>query len=131
MPPLRPRQVSNHLELVKADPKRDSDPQDLAWKRQQAAWMLGPALLDDLGGPDVDSRWLALNNTTHCGKLAVLCRLLADWHAACDKARSGGGGATSSRALPRVATPQAHVPRAGLPPRATTPAALVAAQRCG
>lgn len=72
-------QIANHLELIKASPDRDEDPVALKWKRELATWLLGDEL-QLLGGPDLDKRWLSLISTSHCGKLAVLCKLLARWH---------------------------------------------------
>eukprot|EP00873_Tetraselmis_striata_P001539 jgi/Tetstr1/421803/TSEL_012706.t1 len=82
------QKVSNHLELVKADPQRVAgDAAALARAEEQAALVLG----DDapaLGGLCADRGFLASSDTAHCGKMAALKQLMARWAGE----RAGGGG---------------------------------------
>jgi hypothetical protein len=69
-------QVSNHLELVKPNPKDDREKQ-LKDEEFATAALAEDALL--LGGVKQDESFLGLSDAQHCGKMQTLEILLADW----------------------------------------------------
>ena len=75
--------VSNHLELLKPDPR--DEPRKYERDRAVAAVALGEDA-DALGGADhADANFQRLSDATHCGKMLALERLLAIWHEQNDK----------------------------------------------
>ncbi|CAK9268884.1 unnamed protein product [Sphagnum jensenii] len=70
------QQVSNHLELVKPNPKDDREKQ-LKDEEFATAALAEDALL--LGGVKQDESFLGLSDAQHCGKMQTLEILLADW----------------------------------------------------
>ncbi|CAM6043473.1 unnamed protein product [Sphagnum compactum] len=70
------QQVSNHLELVKPNPKDDREKQ-LKDEEFATAALAEDALL--LGGVKQDESFLGLSDAQHCGKMQTLETLLADW----------------------------------------------------
>ncbi|CAM6068482.1 unnamed protein product [Sphagnum tenellum] len=70
------QQVSNHLELVKPNPKDDREKQ-LKDEEFATAALADDALL--LGGVKQDESFLGLSDAQHCGKMQTLEILLADW----------------------------------------------------
>ncbi len=75
-------QVSNHLELVKPNPKDDREKQ-LKDEEFATAALAEDALL--LGGVKQDESFLGLSDAQHCGKMQTLEILLADWLCQGDK----------------------------------------------
>lgn len=55
-----------------------------AYELQLAGLVLGPDA-DDFGGVVGGVNWLAMSDTSHCGKMAALEQLLSVWHSQQDK----------------------------------------------
>lgn len=75
-------QLSNHLELIKPNPKDDEDKQ-----RKYAAFadaVLGSDV-DLVGGSARNESFMAMSDVMHCGKMRALERLMHSWISMCDK----------------------------------------------
>jgi SNF2 family DNA or RNA helicase len=94
-------QVSNHLELVKADPQRlaaaahcaEELSLSMARAEEQARLVLGEDA-EALGGLCTDRSFLATSDAQHCGKMVALKQLLGQW-----AAERGRGGADAPKVL--------------------------------
>ena len=75
-------QISNHLELIKPNPKDDTDKQKK--DAQFAASVLGPDI-DLVGGNVQNESFMGLSDVSHCGKMRALEKLLLSWISKGDK----------------------------------------------
>lgn len=76
--------ISNHLELMKPDPR---DPPEKQEKDRAFAAMALGADAHLIGGTEAESSFMGLSDTQHCGKMRALESLLEDWKAQGDKVR--------------------------------------------
>jgi DNA excision repair protein ERCC-6-like 2 len=75
-------QISNHLELIKPNPKDDPDKQ--VKDAKFAAAVYGPDI-DLVGGSMQNESFLGLSDAEHCGKMRALEKLLLSWFSHGDK----------------------------------------------
>ncbi|RZB75413.1 Switch 2 isoform C [Glycine soja] len=76
------QQISNHLELIKPNPKDDPDKQNK--DAEFAAAVFGPDI-DLVGGNTQNESFMGLSDVTHCGKMRALEKLLYSWFSQGDK----------------------------------------------
>ncbi|XP_027191860.1 switch 2 isoform X3 [Cicer arietinum] len=76
------QQISNHLELIKPNPKDDPDKQ--VKDAKFAAAVYGPDI-DLVGGSMQNESFLGLSDAEHCGKMRALEKLLFSWFTHGDK----------------------------------------------
>ncbi|XP_058730401.1 switch 2-like [Vicia villosa] len=76
------QQISNHLELIKPNPKDDPDKQIKDAKF--AAAVYGPDI-DLVGGSTQNESFMGLSDAEHCGKMRALEKLLLSWFSHGDK----------------------------------------------
>ncbi|KAI5387826.1 switch 2 [Lathyrus oleraceus] len=76
------QQISNHLELIKPNPKDDSDKQ--VKDAKFAAAVYGPDI-DLVGGSMQNESFMGLSDAEHCGKMRALEKLLFSWFSHGDK----------------------------------------------
>ncbi|CAK8577032.1 unnamed protein product [Lathyrus sativus] len=76
------QQISNHLELIKPNPKDDPDKQIKDAKF--AAAVYGPDI-DLVGGSMQNESFMGLSDAEHCGKMRALEKLLFSWFSHGDK----------------------------------------------
>ncbi|KAK9804888.1 hypothetical protein WJX72_010344 [[Myrmecia] bisecta] len=73
------QKISNHLELIKADPEElKNDPFKLERQKEVAAMVLGEDL-ELAGGPTTNCDFLSVSNSDNCGKMLALEKLLELW----------------------------------------------------
>lgn len=75
-------QISNHLELIKPNPKDDPDKQRK--DAEFAAAVFGPDI-DLVGGNVQNENFMGLSDVKHCGKMRALEKLLFSWISQGDK----------------------------------------------
>nr|XP_027061530.1 switch 2-like isoform X1 [Coffea arabica] len=76
------QQVSNHLELIKPNPKDDPDKQR---KDAEFAAAVFGTDIDLVGGHTQDESFMGLSNVKHCGKMRALEKLMFSWLSRGDK----------------------------------------------
>ncbi|CAO2813141.1 unnamed protein product [Amaranthus hypochondriacus] len=79
---LKLQQISNHLELIKPNPKDDED------KQKKDAELVKEVFGDDIdlvGGTDQSESFMGLSDAKDCGKMRTLERLMASWISHGDK----------------------------------------------
>nr|KYP44537.1 hypothetical protein KK1_033937 [Cajanus cajan] len=76
------QQISNHLELIKPNPKDDPDKQSK--DAEFAAAVFGPDI-DLVGGNTQNESFMGLSDVKHCGKMRALEKLLFSWFSQGDK----------------------------------------------
>lgn len=79
---LKLQQISNHLELIKPNPKDDPDKQQ---KDADLAKEVFGHDIDLVGGSAQNESFMGLSDSTHCGKMKALERLMASWLSHGDK----------------------------------------------
>lgn len=75
-------QISNHVELIKPNPRDDPDKQRK--DAEFASAVLGPDI-DLVGGNTQNESFMGLSEVKHCGKMRALEKLLCTWTAQGDK----------------------------------------------
>lgn len=75
-------QISNHLELIKPNPK--DEPEKQKKDAELAAAVFG-ADIDLVGGTAKSENFMGLSDAEHCGKMRALERLLSLWTQQGDK----------------------------------------------
>ncbi|PNY06301.1 DNA repair and recombination RAD26-like protein [Trifolium pratense] len=73
---IKLQQISNHLELIKPNPR--DDPEKQVKDAKFAAAVYGPDI-DLVGGSMQNESFLSLSDTKHCGKMRALEKLLLSW----------------------------------------------------
>ncbi|KAG9153877.1 hypothetical protein Leryth_005983 [Lithospermum erythrorhizon] len=76
------QQISNHLELIKPNPKDDRE------KQRKDAEFASAVFGDDLdlvGGTTADESFMGLSDVKHCGKMRALEKLMISWASHGDK----------------------------------------------
>ncbi|XP_027346708.1 switch 2 isoform X2 [Abrus precatorius] len=76
------QQISNHLELIKPNPKDDPDKQSK--DAEFAAAVFGPDI-DLVGGNTQNESFMGLSDVKHCGKMRALEKLFLSWISHGDK----------------------------------------------
>ncbi|XP_054815240.1 switch 2 isoform X2 [Prosopis cineraria] len=76
------QQISNHLELIKPNPKDDPDKQRK--DAEFAGAVFGPDI-DLVGGSTQNENFMGLSDVKHCGKMRALEKLLFSWISHGDK----------------------------------------------
>ncbi|CAI8617035.1 unnamed protein product [Vicia faba] len=76
------QQISNHLELIKPNPK--DDPEKQVKDAKFAAAVYGPDI-DLVGGSMQNESFMGLSDAEHCGKMRALEKLLLSWFSHGDK----------------------------------------------
>lgn len=76
------KQISNHLELIKPNPRDDPDKQRR--DAEFAAAVFGEDV-DLVGGNTQNKSFLGLSNVEHCGKMRALEKLMSSWVSQSDK----------------------------------------------
>ncbi|XP_047158814.1 switch 2 [Vigna umbellata] len=76
------QQISNHLELIKPNPK--DDPEKQSKDAEFAAAVFGPDI-DLVGGKTQNESFMGLSDVKHCGKMRALEKLLFSWFSQGDK----------------------------------------------
>ncbi|XP_049353085.1 switch 2 isoform X2 [Solanum verrucosum] len=76
------QQISNHLELIKSNPRDDPDKQRR--DAEFAAAVFGEDV-DLVGGNTQNKSFLGLSNVEHCGKMRALEKLMSSWVSQSDK----------------------------------------------
>ncbi|XP_060190147.1 switch 2 [Lycium barbarum] len=76
------QQISNHLELIKPNPRDDLDKQRK--DAEFAAAVFGKDI-DLVGGNTQNKSFLGLSNVEHCGKMRALEKLMSSWVSQSDK----------------------------------------------
>ncbi|XP_059283339.1 switch 2 [Lycium ferocissimum] len=76
------QQISNHLELIKPNPRDDPDKQRK--DAEFAAAVFGKDI-DLVGGNTQNKSFLGLSNVEHCGKMRALEKLMSSWVSQSDK----------------------------------------------
>ncbi|GAB2274783.1 Swi5 complex subunit Swi2 [Dionaea muscipula] len=79
---IKLQQISNHLELIKPNPKDDSDKQK---KDAEFAAAVFGSDLDLVGGNSQNESFMGLSDVKHCGKMRALEKLLSIWISQGDK----------------------------------------------
>ena len=74
--------MSNHLELIKPNPKDDPDKQR---KDAEFAAAVFGTDIDLVGGHTQDESFMGLSNVKHCGKMRALEKLMFSWLSRGDK----------------------------------------------
>lgn len=69
-------QVSNHLELIKPNPKDDPEKQK---KDAEFASSVFGSDIDMVGGNMQNESFMGLSDVKHCGKMRALEKLLCSW----------------------------------------------------
>ena len=69
-------QISNHLELIKPNPKDDPDKQK---KDAEFASSVFGSDIDLVGGKTQSESFMGLSDVKHCGKMRALEKLLGYW----------------------------------------------------
>lgn len=75
-------QISNHLELIKPNPKDDLEKQK---KDAELASVVFGADVDLVGGNAQNENFMGLSDVEHCGKMRALEKLLFSWTTKGDK----------------------------------------------
>lgn len=75
-------QISNHLELIKPNPKDDPDKQK---RDAEFASKVFGADIDLVGGSAQNESFMALSDVRHCGKMRALEKLFSSWTTQGDK----------------------------------------------
>ena len=75
-------QVSNHLELIKPNPKDDPEKQK---KDEALATFVFEKDAELIGGVMQDESFMGLSDSQHCGKMRALEKLMASWISQGDK----------------------------------------------
>ena len=75
-------QISNHLELIKPNPKDDPDKQS---KDAEFAAAVFGTDIDLVGGKTQNESFMGLSDVKHCGKMRALEKLLFSWNSQGDK----------------------------------------------
>ena len=75
-------QISNHLELIKPNPRDEPDKQRK--DAEFASAVFGPDI-DTVGGNAPSESFMGLSDTRHCGKMRVLEKLMSSWALKGDK----------------------------------------------
>lgn len=75
-------QISNHLELIKPNPKDEIDKQK---KDAELATIVFDADIDLVGGSAQNENFMGLSDVEHCGKMQALEKLLLTWTSNGDK----------------------------------------------
>ncbi|XVF66812.1 hypothetical protein PTKIN_Ptkin10aG0067600 [Pterospermum kingtungense] len=76
------QQISNHLELIKSNPRDEPDKQRK--DAEFASAVFGPDI-DTVGGNAPCESFMGLSDTTHCGKMRALEKLMSSWALKGDK----------------------------------------------
>ncbi|XP_010522604.1 PREDICTED: switch 2 isoform X2 [Tarenaya hassleriana] len=76
------QQISNHLELIKSNPKDERDKQQR--DSEFASAVFGPDI-DLMGGIAPSESFMDLSDVKHCGKMRALEKLMASWISKGDK----------------------------------------------
>ncbi|ESW04723.1 hypothetical protein PHAVU_011G120000 [Phaseolus vulgaris] len=76
------QQISNHLELIKPNPKDDPDKQS---KDAEFAAAVFGTDIDLVGGKTQNESFMGLSDVKHCGKMRALEKLLFSWNSQGDK----------------------------------------------
>ncbi|KAJ7981486.1 Switch 2 [Quillaja saponaria] len=76
------QQISNHIELIKPNPKDEPDKQRK--DAEFAATVFGPDI-ELVGGNTQNESFMGLSDVKHCGKMRALEKLLASWISNSDK----------------------------------------------
>ncbi|XP_042519061.1 switch 2 [Macadamia integrifolia] len=76
------QQISNHLELIKPNPRDDIEKQR---KDAEFASAVFSADIDLVGGNTQNESFIGLSDVEHCGKMRALERLLSSWVVQSDK----------------------------------------------
>ncbi|XP_074264041.1 switch 2-like [Silene latifolia] len=79
---LKLQQISNHVELIKPNPKDDEDKQKK--DAELAENVFGPDI-DLVGGKTQNESFMGLSDVKHCGKMKALERLMTSWISHGDK----------------------------------------------
>ncbi|KAL8130043.1 hypothetical protein V2J09_019198 [Rumex salicifolius] len=79
---MKLQQISNHLELIKPNPKDETDKQNK--DAEFSAAVLGSDV-DQAGGNTQNESFMGLSNVKHCGKMRALEKLMSSWVAQGDK----------------------------------------------
>ncbi|KAH9608995.1 hypothetical protein KSS87_022694 [Heliosperma pusillum] len=79
---LKLQQISNHVELIKPNPKDDEDKQKK--DAELAENVFGPDI-DLVGGKTQSESFMGLSDVKHCGKMKALERLMTSWISHGDK----------------------------------------------
>nr|XP_016440493.1 PREDICTED: switch 2-like [Nicotiana tabacum] len=79
---MKLQQISNHLELIKPNPRDDPDKQRK--DTEFAAAVFGKDI-DLVGGHTQNKSFLGLSNVEHCGKMRALEKLMSSWVSQGDK----------------------------------------------
>lgn len=69
-------QISNHLELIKPNPRDDPDKQR---KDTEFASSVFGSDIDLVGGNTQNESFMGLSDVKHCGKMRALEKLLGSW----------------------------------------------------
>lgn len=75
-------QISNHLELIKPNPKDDPDKQR---RDAEFASTVFGSDIDLVGGSTQNESFMALSDVRHCGKMRALEKLFTSWTSQGDK----------------------------------------------
>lgn len=75
-------QISNHLELIKPNPRDDADKQR---KDAEFASAVFGADIDLVGGNTQNESFMGLSDVKHCGKMRALEKLMSSWVSHGDK----------------------------------------------
>lgn len=75
-------QISNHLELIKPNPR--DDPEKQKKDAEFASMVFGPDL-DLVGGNTQNESFMGLSEVKHCGKMRALEKLMLSWISQGDK----------------------------------------------
>ncbi|KFK42719.1 snf2 super family [Arabis alpina] len=76
------QQISNHLELIKPNPKDETEKQK---KDAEFASAVFGTDIDLVGGVSASESFMDLSDVTHCGKMRALEKLMASWISKGDK----------------------------------------------
>ncbi|KAL2474046.1 Switch 2 [Forsythia ovata] len=76
------QQISNHLELIKPNPKDDPDKQRKDAEFASAVFGID---IDLVGGNSLNESFMGLTDVKHCGKMRALERLMSSWISRGDK----------------------------------------------
>lgn len=75
-------QISNHLELIKPNPRDDPDKQR---RDAEFASMVFGSDINLVGGSAQNESFMALSDVRHCGKMRALEKLFSSWATQGDK----------------------------------------------
>ncbi|KAH7661986.1 DNA helicase protein [Dioscorea alata] len=79
---IKLQQISNHLELIKPNPKDEIDKQK---KDAELTTIVFDADIDLVGGSAQNENFMGLSDVEHCGKMRALEKLLLTWTSNGDK----------------------------------------------